>query len=458
MITFAIIAAALVLNVLVQQLGWHIDMTDSSVYTLSDQTLNVLDELDEDVTMYLLADRNREDPRIMEILDRYARASNRIRVETIDAEQNPGFAQRFATDEAGLRNGSLIVASEDNFRAIQGFDLFSVDNRNPQAPQILGLNVERRVTNALMFVATGRTPIIYQITGHGELDLIRGGRLERLGEQFENANFEIRTLNLLQAPHVPDDGAAVALVRPRVDITVEEAEKLSAFLASGGKGFFALEFAAGELPNVAAVLEAYGIGIPLGVVLEPDRNLNAGRPITLVPRMADTDVTNPITEADFVVIADGVRPIVALDTKPRSVTIEPLLTTSQTSFYRTDLDIPISEGLTTGDVPGPHAVAVRAIEREFTTGDEITRLAVFGDVDLISLVDQVNGNLDFLMNTFGWLEEQEETLAIRPKTTLQFPMQTTGMQKLIFSVLFVVMIPLAILIAGIVTWVRRRHL
>lgn len=456
-ITFVILVAVLVLNLLIQQLGWQIDMTDNSVYTLSQQTRDILNELDEDVTIYVLAERDQEDPRIMEALDRYDQASNRITVETIDAEQNPGFVSRFDPEGEGLRNGSVIVASEDNFRAIQNFDLFSIDNRNPRSPQILGLNVERRITNALVFVATGRTPIVYQTTGHGEIDMTSGGAFGRLGEQFSNANFELRTLNLAQAPQVPEDGSVVAIVRPRSDIADGEADKLIEFMENGGKLFVAIELAAGELPTLQSVLERYGIGIPAAVVVDPDRNFNNGQPLELWPSLADTSITNPLSEADYRVFTPLARPVLELPTKPRSVTIDPLLTTSEQSFYRTDLEIPSPE-LTADDVPGPHTVAVRALEREFTTNEEITRIVVIGDVDFISLVDQVNGNLDFLMNSFGWLEEQEETLSIRPKTTLQFPMQTTGMQKLIFGGLFVVVIPLGILIAGLVVWLRRRHL
>jgi hypothetical protein len=456
-ITFVVIVAVLVLNVLIQQLGWQIDMTDSSVYTLSQQTEDILDELEEDVTIYVLAERNQEDPRIMEALDRYAQASPRIRIETVDAEQNPAFVSQYDPEGEGLRNGSVIVASEDNFRAIQNFDLFSIDRRNPQSPQVLGLNVERRITNALVYVATGRTPIVYQITGHGEIDMTSGGAFGRLGEQFENSNFELRTLNLAQAPQIPEDGSVVAMVRPRTDISEEEAEKLADFLGRGGKGFFALELAAGELPNLAGLLEAYGIGIPAAVVVDPNRNYNNGQPLQLWPELSETSITTPLEEADYRVFTPLSRPVLELETKPRSVTIDPLLVTSDESFYRTNLEIPSPE-LTAEDIPGPHSIAVQAIEREFTTGDEITRLVVIGDVDFISLVDQVNGNLDFLMNSFGWLEEQDETLSIRPKTTLQFPMQTTGMQKLIFGGLFVIVIPLGILIAGLVTWLRRRHL
>lgn len=456
-ITFAVVAAVLVLNVLIQQLGWQIDMTDSSVYTLSEQTTEILDELDEDVTIFVLAERDQEDPRIMEALDRYAQASRRITIETVDAEENPAFAAQYDPEGEGLRNGSVIVATDDNFRAIDNFDLFSVDTRNPQAPRILGLNVERRITNALIFVATGRTPIVYQTTGHQEFDLSAGGTFGRLGEQFQNANFELRQINLATAPQIPDDGSVLAIIRPRRDFSAEETAKIRAFLEGGGKLFATLDYEVGELPNLAELFSAYGIGIPAGILVDPNGNFNAGRPLDLVPRLAETSITDPLTEADYVVLTPGARPITTLDTKPRSVTIEELLVTSEDSFLRTNFQIP-SPDLTPEDIPGPYAVAVRAIEREFTTGDEITRLVVIGDSDFIGGVDQVAGNLDFLLNSFGWLEDQEETLSIRPKTTLQFPMQTTGTQKLIFGGLFVIVIPLGILVSGLVVWLRRRHL
>ncbi|MFW5742002.1 MAG: GldG family protein [Spirochaetota bacterium] len=456
-ITFVIVVAVLVLNVLVQQLGWQIDMTETSVYTLSEQTRDILNELDEDVTIYVLAERNQEDQRIMEALERYEQASGRISLETVDAEQNPGFVSRFDPEGEGLGNGSVIVATEDNFRAIQNVDLFSIDNRNPRSPQILGLNVEQRITNALIFVATGRTPVVYQTQGHGELELSSGGAFGRLGEQFRNANLELRTVNLATASQVPEDGSIVAIVRPRDDFSAEEVDKLAEFLDDGGKLFLAVELAAGELPNIAQMLERYGIGIPAAVVVEPDRNYNAGQPLQLAPVIEETDITTPLIEADYRVVTPIARPVLELETRPRGVTYEALLSTSEESFYRTQLDIETAE-MTPDDIPGPVPVAATAIEREFTTSEEISRIVVVGDVDFISLVDQVNGNLDFMMNAFGWLEQQEQTLSIRPKTTMQFPMQLSGMQQLIFGGLFVVVIPLAILVAGLVTWLRRRHL
>ncbi|MFP4378351.1 MAG: GldG family protein [Spirochaetales bacterium] len=456
-VTFVIVVGIIILNLLIQQLGWQLDLTERNVYTLSQQTREILDELEEDVTIYYLARQNEEDPQIMEAIDRYARLSNRVRIEVVDAERNPAFVSRYDPEGQGLRNGSVIVTSGDKYRAIQGVDLFSVDRRNPQAPRVLGLNVERRITNALIFVGTGRTPIIYQVSGHGELDLSRGGAFGRLGEQFENVNFELRTINVATATQIPEDGAVLAMVRPRTDISEDEAAKIAEFMANGGKAFFALDFEVGEVPNIASLLEGYGIGVPPAIIIDPNRNFNNGEPLQLWPQLAETSITEPLIEADYRVLTPLSRPVTILDTKPRGVEIEVLMQTSGDGFYRTDLDN-ANLSLSADDVPGPVPVALRAIEREFTTGDEISRLVVIGDADFVSLVDQVNGNLDFILNSFSWLEQQEETISIRPQTTLQFPMNLTGMQSLIFAAIFIAIIPLAILISGLVIWLRRRHL
>lgn len=452
-----VLTAFLVLNLMVGHFGWQVDMTRRGVFTLSQNTRDILQTLNEDVTIYVLARRNGEDPQIMAALDLYAQASDRIRVQTVDAEQNPAFVARFDPAGTGLRNGSVIVAGANAHRSIQGIDLFSVDWRNPQSPQILGLNVENRITNALLFVAAGSTPVIYQMTGQGQIDLAQQGAQRRLGEHFQNANFELRFINLAQASHVPEDAAIVALVRPRNDITHDESEKLLTWLSEGGKLFVAMELAAGELPNLARVLGQFGIGIPSAALVDPNRNFNNGQPLELWPQLEDTSITRPLIDANFQVFTPLARPVVFLEETPRGVTIEPLLLTSTDSFFRENLEIP-SPGITSEDVPGPHPVAVRAVAHEFITGQETARILVVGDVDFIALADQINGNLDFLMNSFAWLEDQEEIISIRPRLTVQFPMQTTGMQKLVFGGLFVVVIPLSVLVLGVITWLRRRHL
>ncbi len=457
LITFAVIVAVIIINLLLAQAEVQVDLTDNNVYTLSDQTREILDELDEDVTIYVLARRNEEPVQIMEALDRYAQASPRVRVETVDADRNPGFVAQYDPEGEGLGNGSIVVATEDNYRTISLYDLYSIDNRNPQQPVIMGLNVERRVTNALVYVATGRTPIIYQTIGRGEAQVEQIGDL---GADLEAENYEVRSINLIQAPQVPDDAAVLFMFGPRSDISEGEAEKISDFLEQGGRAIFMIDVLLDEMPVLNSLLSAYGLGIGYGVVIEGNQNFHTGNQFQLVPNLADTDITAPLVEARSPIMMQFGRPVEILDQKPRGVTIDPLVVTSSDSYLRTSLQNQDPERQP-GEAAGPFILAAGAVETEFATGDEISRIVLIGNARFIGPIlpyGYIPGNRDFLLNSIGWLQNQQETLSIRAKTTMQFPMQLTGIQVLIFGGLFVVIIPLGILIAGLVVWLRRRHL
>ncbi|MBU8913238.1 MAG: GldG family protein [Spirochaetales bacterium] len=456
-ITFTVVVAAIVVNLLVAQLDLQIDMTENNVYTLSEQTRGIVDELDEQVTFYVLARRNEEPAQVMEALGRYEQASPWIRIETIDADANPGFVAQYDPDGEGLGNGSVIVATEDNYRPIGILDLYSIDDRNPQAPVIMGLNVERRVTNALIYVATGKTPIIYQTTGRGEAPV------EQIGDLAANLaaeNYEIRSLNLIQAPQVPEDGAVLLMFGIRSDISEGEAQKIRDFLESGGRAVFMVDVLLEELPVLNDLLSGYGLRLSQGVVIEGNQNYHTGNEFQLVPDLTAHSITESLIEARSPIMMPYGRPIEILPQKPRGVTIEPLAQTSGDSFVRVNLENQDS-ARSAGDIPGPFITAVAAIDTEFASSEEISRIVVIGNARFLGPIypfGYIPGNLDFILNAIGWVQNQQETLSIRAKFTLQFPMQLTGIQVLIFAGLFVVVIPLGILITGLVIWLRRRHL
>ena len=62
------------------------------------------------------------------------------------------------------------------------------------------------------------------------------------------------------------------------------------------------------------------------------------------------------------------------------------------------------------------------------------------------------------MNTLGWLKGQKESLSIRPKSMQQMRLSISGLWSLILSGIVVIVLPLLILGAGFVVWMRRRHL
>jgi hypothetical protein len=62
------------------------------------------------------------------------------------------------------------------------------------------------------------------------------------------------------------------------------------------------------------------------------------------------------------------------------------------------------------------------------------------------------------MNCLSWLRNQEELISIRPKSLLTSSLRLTQVQFYVFAGVAVVLIPLTILGAGLIVWLRRRHL
>lgn len=81
------------------------------MYTLSQETEDILDGLEQDVTIYWIVQSGQEDETLGTLLDRYAARSNYVTLETIDPDVSPNFLQEYVSGT--VYNNSLIVESGD---------------------------------------------------------------------------------------------------------------------------------------------------------------------------------------------------------------------------------------------------------------------------------------------------------------------------------------------------------
>ena len=184
----------------------------SSDLSLSDQTLQVIDKLDEPVTVYGLWEPGKETRQVKEVLDKYVARSRNFRLEVIDPDKNPGLIARYDKEGRGIERGSLIVEGKKGFKVIRTMDLYDINYANPQNPQVTGFSVEKRITSALLYVSSGTTPAIYELAGHKERSLIE----LMMKEQVERENYTLAQLNLLQSD-IPADASALIINSPKAD-------------------------------------------------------------------------------------------------------------------------------------------------------------------------------------------------------------------------------------------------
>jgi ABC-2 type transport system permease protein len=89
-LTIALAAGLVLVNLIVQQLPVQFDLTKSGLFSLTEQTDQVLKNLKSDVKVLVLNEPGKEPATYKEVLDKYARQSSRFKYEVIDPEKNPG--------------------------------------------------------------------------------------------------------------------------------------------------------------------------------------------------------------------------------------------------------------------------------------------------------------------------------------------------------------------------------
>ena len=448
LITLGVFVGLILLNLVVGQLSPQIDMTESGLYSLTEQTIQVIDEIKSPVNFYGLWRPGEEIPQLPDIINLYLARSRHIRLEVLDPNRNPGFVAKYDRNNMGIASGSLIVEGEKGFKIITPSDMYEYMTTQSGQTSVTGLAMERRITSALLFVASGQTPVIYEIMGHQEYTMAELG----LQSLIERENFSVRSLNLFQS-QVPDDASTLILNSPRYDLTIEEAEKILGFLEKGGRLLVFADYRIGELENINEILSSYGMRYDLGIVSEYNYSYNvSGIPYYLYPNLLEHEITTPIIQQRTPFILPFGMGVSELAAKRRSVELLPLMVTSSNSILEQE------DGTQT---PGPIVLGMTATDPYWIDPNNPrpqTRIVVFGSGSFLEAVGQFPGNLDLFMNAVTWLENRPETLTVRSKSMFLLPMRISGLEMVIFGIIIVILIPVAFFIAGLIIWLKRRHL
>jgi ABC-type uncharacterized transport system involved in gliding motility auxiliary subunit len=148
-----------------------------------------------------------------------------------------------------------------------------------------------------------------------------------------------------------------------------------------------------------------------------------------------------------------------LDNTRNTLTIEPLLTTSDQAYGRSADSEGTSMEKQEGDLSGPFSLAVAIEDRVYNLSANETytaRMVVIGSSSFLNT--GLEGGSNLFMNSLNWVFEREESISIRPKSLGIQPLTITQTQLQIYGALAMIIIPLACLISGLVVWLRRRNL
>ncbi|MDR1804230.1 MAG: GldG family protein [Treponema sp.] len=455
LITLAVIIGLIFLNLMAEQLSPQVDLTYSGIFSLSGETIQVLENVKTPVKFYGLWRPGEEDTNVADVINLYLSRNRNITFELVDPDRNPGFVMRYDRERRGIARGSLIVEGEKGYRVIAPTDMYDFSQNQQGGSYVTGVSVERRITSALLFAGTGEIPVIYELAGHSEIPLAAYG----ITDVMERENYSMGSVNLLLYD-VPQDASVLVFNSPTRDITSDEADKLLDYLDKGGRLLVMTDYSIQDLTNLNLVLASYGIEFNYGIVIETDPYYVAIDQRTEWPDLADHEITRPLMDKSRtpVVLLEAMA-LSQLETKRRSVEITPLMTTSSSAFHRTDL-YESSPTKVASDIPGPLMIGAAIMDPSWIQGEEPqARIVVIGGGTLLSLAIQgFEANLDLFMNSLTWLQDRPENITVRSKSLYLLPLRMNLAQVIIYGALFIFVFPMAFFITGFVTWLRRRHL
>ena len=134
----------------------------------------------------------------------------------------------------------------------------------------------------------------------------------------------------------------------------------------------------------------------------------------------------------------------------------PILQTSSKSYIKTDLKNLTTMEKESGDPEGPFTPAVAVTESYDGKETKFLYLTSSGLLDESMNQAVTGGNYELIVNTLSWMIDKEESISI-PARSLQTTYLSVTAADAGFWGTFVIIIPVALVIAGGVVWFRRRR-
>lgn len=450
-----VLVSAVFLNLAVSALPDRyttVDVTDQKLYSLTPTTNKLLKELSEDVTVYVINSERNQDSLIGKTLNSYAEFSDHIEVIYKDPVVSPDFYKQY-TDSISVN--SLIVECGDRFQVIDYKDLYTYDFDSYTYQQaVSGYDAEGLLTSAVAYVTSENTSPVYRLEGHGEQTLEQA-----FSDGMKKENVALETLTLLTADGVPENASGVMLLSPTSDLNEDDVQKLIDYLNRGGRILITTSYTehfSEEMPNLTKVLDYFGISIGDGLIVETDQDMMYQSPLYLLPEVEADGLTAGVfgKTYDFIMMP-YTQPILIKETE--GVTVTPLLSTSQGAYSKTGLNDSGDTKKAEGDLEGPFAVGVRA--QKALDSEKTAELIVYSSDMLFTEVSNrytMDNNLTLFTNAVSAMGGKEDSISI-PVKSYQAELVTVPMGSAVrLAVLFMGIIPVGSLAAGIVIWVRRK--
>lgn len=458
------ICIVIVINMIVGQLPESvrsIDISDNRIYEISDVSKEILDELSQEITFTIYAEKSGADEMIKTFVEKYADLSKKIRVEWVDPVLHPG-----ELEEKGVSEDTILVECAETGKSttVAFTDILVIDEYtyymtgDSSATQFDG---EGQFTAAVNYVTSDVAKKIYYTSGHGEYTFSTS-----VYDLLDKNNYEGEELNLLMATEIPSDCDLLFMYAPEKDLTTDEVTMVKDYMAAGGDVMILLGTMDGDTENLDSLLSEYGIIREDGYIADMQRCYQ-GNYYYIFPELFSTAGITDGLSSDMVLLIDA-QGMTLGDPARDTITVDGFMATSEDAYAVTEK----------GQEQGTFTIGALAIEKNTMksaesadgetdedpdTSEEAaetveSRLTVISAETLIDsgVTDSFTSldNLDLFINAVSANFDGVQNVAIEPKS-LEVTYNTMRYAGLI-SLGVIFGIPAIFLIYGFLIWWKRR--
>lgn len=439
--TVAVVAAiAVVINLVVGQLPSNLlerDLSDNSLYTVSDTSAQLLAALEIPVELVVLQSKENTDERITKFLYNYAALSDQVSLSFIDPVEHPSALEEYG----GSQNTVVVSCAQTGKQKIVAFsDMLVMDYMSYYyygSTSYTEFDADGQLTSAVDYVTGENGYMIYTAENHGESDLGTA-----VTDTIEKANLSTGSVSLLMDGGVPEDCSLLVFNQPTTDMSDDERTMTEEYLSRGGQVMILLSRT--DLPNFNALLGDYGLSVAQGYIGDGANYYGQYGAFYFSATLSSSSAVTSGFDSDSLTMIYGAHGMTRSDPVRDTISVDAFMTTTANGYSDAD-----------GET-GTYLLGAAATEE---VEDGVTaRLTVFTaesviDEQVISYYPSMV-NLDLFMNalTAGFDDVSNISIPAKSLETTYNTFTNAGL----WSMLYLAIIPLATLGGGLIYWLNRR--
>lgn len=442
------------------------DLTSNRAFELKNETLDYIKNLGEPVQIRVLAQEERfadtsiYNAQANEVMKAFAKNSSQITMEYVDYVKNPGLAAQYP--DLTIKHGDILVESRQRYQLIPTEELFNYERNASGKLTIVSSKAEEAVARAVLHVTSTDMPKVMILTGHEEDDITGFQKL------LTYNNYEVVSGQLA----TQDIGSSVdvaVLAAPKSDYSMEELEKLEAFLVNNGEYgktlLYSADAAQTKLPVLESFLSEWGVEIGDGMVFETDQNrVYQYQPFYGIVDYVNEDYASKLKNQKASLLMPVSRPLKQLFEYQENYKTSLLLQFGESSGVRpSDAgdNFKAEDAAVKGPIPAMILCSYQQSGKQNSMeAKPVSHILVSGSTQFLEesiLNTDAFSNASYMVQVLNDLCEKDSGIVVEDKSLAGTALNITRRSADTLGNIFVFVIPLTVLIAGCGVWFFRRH-